>query len=51
MRLSEFILKNLEPILQAWEEFARSVDTPMPAMGPLGLRDHSAHPQSVPGRT
>lgn len=43
MRLSEFILKNLEPILQAWEEFARSVDTPMPAMGPLGLRDHAEY--------
>ncbi|VVO22591.1 sensor histidine kinase [Pseudomonas fluorescens] len=43
MRLSEFILKNLEPILQAWEEFARSVDTPMPAMGPLALRDHAEY--------
>ena len=41
MRLSDFILENQEPILQAWEEFARSVDTPMPAMGPLGLRDHA----------
>ncbi|MNF65299.1 Bacteriophytochrome [compost metagenome] len=43
MRLSDFILKNQEPILQAWEEFARSVDTPMPAMGPLGLRDHAEY--------
>lgn len=43
MGLSEFILKNLEPILQAWEEFARSVDTPMPTMGPLGLRDHAEY--------
>ncbi|VVP16807.1 sensor histidine kinase [Pseudomonas fluorescens] len=43
MRLSDFILQNQEPILQAWEEFARSVDTPMPAMGPLGLRDHAEH--------
>lgn len=43
MRLSDFILQNQEPILQAWEEFARSVDTPMPAMGPLGLRDHAEY--------
>lgn len=43
MRLSEFILRNQEPILQAWEEFARSVDTPMPTMGPLGLRDHAEY--------
>ncbi|MHC8381377.1 ATP-binding protein [Pseudomonas sp. LB3P14] len=43
MRLSEFILKNLEPILQAWEEFARSVDTPMPALDSRGLRDHAEY--------
>lgn len=43
MRLSDFILKNIEPILQAWEEFARSVKTPMPAMGALGLRDHAEY--------
>ncbi|MGF6457884.1 ATP-binding protein [Pseudomonas frederiksbergensis] len=43
MRLSDFILKNLEPILEAWEEFARSVDTPMPAMDSRGLRDHAEY--------
>lgn len=43
MRLSNFILDNLEPILQAWEEFARSVDTPMPAMDPQGLRNHAKY--------
>lgn len=43
MRLSDFILDNLEPILQAWEEFARSVDTPMPALDPQGLRDHAEY--------
>lgn len=43
MKLSDFILDNLEPILQAWEEFARSVDTPMPAMDPQGLRDHAEY--------
>lgn len=41
MRLSDFILKNMEPILQAWEEFARSVDTPLPTMDSRGLRDHA----------
>jgi signal transduction histidine kinase len=43
MRLSDFILKNLEPILQAWEKFARSVDTPMPPMDSSGLRDHAEY--------
>jgi signal transduction histidine kinase len=43
MRLSDFILKNLEPILQAWEEFARSVDTPMPTMDSRGLRNHAEY--------
>lgn len=43
MRLSDFILKNQEPILQAWEEFARSVDTRVPAMGQLALRDHAEY--------
>jgi signal transduction histidine kinase len=43
MRLSDFILKNLELILQAWEQFARSVDTPMPPMDSRGLRDHAEY--------
>jgi hypothetical protein len=43
MRLSDFILKNLEPILQAWEEFARSVDIPMPAMDSQGLRNDAEY--------
>lgn len=43
MRLSGFILKNLEHILQAWEEFARSVGTPMPTMDSSGLRDHAEY--------
>ncbi len=41
MRLADFILRNQEPILQAWEDFARTVDTPMPEMGSSGLRDHA----------
>ncbi|MBK3485097.1 ATP-binding protein [Pseudomonas sp. A1437] len=43
MRLSDFILKNLELILQAWEQFARSVDTAMPPMDSRGLRDHAEY--------
>ncbi|WP_422421427.1 ATP-binding protein [Pseudomonas sp. GZD-222] len=41
MRLSDFILDNMEAILQAWEEFARSVDTPMPDLDNTGLRNHA----------
>jgi hypothetical protein len=26
MRLPDFILQNLEPILQAWEDFARTTE-------------------------
>lgn len=43
MRLSSFILANMEAILQAWEEFARSVDTPMPDLDRLGLRNHAEY--------
>jgi signal transduction histidine kinase len=41
MRLSSFILRNLEPILQSWEDFARTVTTPMPALDSAGLRNHA----------
>lgn len=41
MRLSDFIIDNLEPILQAWESFARSVDTSMAPMDSRGLRNHA----------
>lgn len=43
MRLADFILQNLEPILQAWEEFARSVETPQPTMDSPGLRNHAEY--------
>lgn len=43
MRLFEFIEQNMEPILQAWEDFARSVDTPLPTMNAKGLRNHAQH--------
>jgi signal transduction histidine kinase len=38
MPLSKFILDNLEPILQQWEDFARSL-APGPAMSIEALRD------------
>jgi len=43
MRLSDFILENLEPILQTWEDFARSANTPMPPMDAQGLRNDAEH--------
>jgi PAS domain S-box-containing protein len=42
MRLASFISDNLEPILQAWEDFARTIETPEAAMDARGLRDHAA---------
>jgi len=41
MRLSAFILDNLEPILQEWEDFARSIQPPHRSMDALELRDHA----------
>lgn len=41
MRLSTFILDNLEAILQAWETFARSVDRATPALDEKRLRNHA----------
>jgi PAS domain S-box-containing protein len=38
MRLADFILANLEPILKEWEAFARSI-WPAPATNPATLRD------------
>jgi signal transduction histidine kinase len=40
MRLSDFILSNLEPILAEWEEFARGL-APGSAMSVIALRDHA----------
>jgi signal transduction histidine kinase len=40
MRLADFILKNIEPILAEWEAFARSVP-PGATMDQLALRDHA----------
>jgi signal transduction histidine kinase len=41
MRLAEFILENVEPILAEWEVFARGI-TPGALMNPAALRDHAA---------
>ncbi|MBC3256576.1 MULTISPECIES: sensor histidine kinase [Pseudomonas] len=41
MRLADFILEHLEPILQAWEDFARTLDTPGEDLDSVALRDHA----------
>lgn len=40
MRLADFIVANLEPILVEWEAFARGI-TPGEKMDTLALRDHA----------
>ncbi|HUG99070.1 MAG TPA: diguanylate cyclase [Gammaproteobacteria bacterium] len=40
MRLADFIRAEMEPILQDWEEFAKSI-FPARYMGKIGLRDHA----------
>lgn len=40
MRLADFILSNLEPIVMDWEVFARSI-APGATMDALALRDHA----------
>ena len=40
MRLSEFVLANIERILQEWDTFARSI-WPTPRPNPILLRDHA----------
>ncbi|MFL1386188.1 ATP-binding protein [Pseudomonas tritici] len=41
MRLADFIIENLEPILQAWEDFARTIQTPGADLNRIELRDHA----------
>jgi signal transduction histidine kinase len=44
MRLADFVLANVEPILVAWEDFARSIWPSAlnnPATDPATLRDHA----------
>jgi signal transduction histidine kinase len=40
-RLSDFILNNMEGILQAWEDFARTIEPPALTMDDVELRDHA----------
>lgn len=39
--LSRFINDNMEPILQAWEDFARTIEPPALTMDDTELRDHA----------
>lgn len=41
MRLPDFIVDSMEPILQAWEDFARTIDPPALTMDDTELRDHA----------
>lgn len=42
MRLADFIVENLEQILQEWEEFAKAISPSTERMGSVELRDHAA---------
>ncbi|UZE20166.1 sensor histidine kinase [Pseudomonas sp. B21-054] len=41
MRLADFILDNIEPILQAWEDFAKTITPASEGMDSVALRDHA----------
>ncbi|MFA0999366.1 MULTISPECIES: sensor histidine kinase [Pseudomonas syringae group] len=41
MRLADFIVENIEPILQAWEDFARTIETQGSSLDTEALRDHA----------
>jgi signal transduction histidine kinase len=41
IRLSDFIVENMESILQAWEDFARTIEPPALTMDDEELRDHA----------
>lgn len=41
MRLATFITNNLEPILQAWEDFAKTITPATQMMDSAELRDHA----------
>jgi len=54
-RLSEYIRSNIDPILQAWEDFARTIEPPALTMDDTALRNHAhqmlltmAHDLSTP---
>jgi signal transduction histidine kinase len=41
VRLSDFIHSHMEPIMQAWEDFARTIEPPALTMDDVELRDHA----------
>lgn len=41
MRLADFILENIEPILQQWEDFAKTMTPAANGMDSAALRDHA----------
>ncbi|MGF6393662.1 ATP-binding protein [Pseudomonas plecoglossicida] len=41
MRLAQFILGNLDSILQEWDAFARAAETSQTALNPKSLRNHA----------
>lgn len=41
MRLADFILQNIEPILQQWEDFAKTLTPAADGMDSVALRDHA----------
>lgn len=43
MRLSDFITKNIEPILVEWEAFAKTIEPPALTMDSKALRDHAVN--------
>lgn len=42
MHLSDFISQNMESIVQAWEDFARTITPPALTMDRAALRDHAS---------
>ena len=42
MHLSDFISENMESIVQAWEDFARTIEPPALTMNKRALRDHAS---------
>lgn len=42
MRLSDFILDHMESILQAWEDFAKTIEPPAFTMDSKALRNHAS---------
>ena len=43
IRMADFILEQMEPILQAWEAFAKTIEPAALTMDRAALRDHASH--------